>query len=325
MSDKTTQAWHPATSRPRHAKTRTIAIIGVVLILLFALVASLPVLTRPFRDSNSARAIGAILPNAEFLSDFKDRTDVYAIEDGKFVTRASGPLVIASVMTTGGTFRVVRAEDGMYEIRNGEKLLLRSKVALTGLDATPDGTYLTYAQQSEDAAPLPIQGGLMQFQQLKTREWNVIVLQVATNVGFSMGEGVQPFFLDGTHIARTTSIGIYASDIKTGETKVLLARPFSFVSFTPLVSPDRTRMGAQVDDSKSVSVFKVSLDGAEEIASIPLIDRITSYAIGNGELYMLRTEAFGTEVWRHSFEPDANATLEGDLPEILHMTRVSTK
>lgn len=313
----------PGSKEPRSSLSkRTLLIIGAI-VLLFVVVASLPTVTRPFRDANSARTIGAIFPNAEFFSDYPDRTDIYAIEDGKFVTRASGPLVIASVMTEEGTFRIVRAADGLYEIRKGDRLLLTSKVELSGLDASPDGTYLTYAQRSESAPPRIIDGRLISFERLKTSEWHTIVLEVATNAGFDMGEGVQPFFLDETHIVRTAPLGIYASDIKTGEATLLLEKPFAFVSLVPLVSPDRTHMGAQIDDSKNVSVFKVSLDGAEEIASIPLIDRVTSYVLGNAELYMLRTEAFGTQVWRQPFEPGATATLEGDLPEILHMTRIS--
>lgn len=311
-----------STSAPRSPKrTRTaLFIVGFVLLLIVA--SLLPTLTRPFRDAQSVKDVSALLPGAEFFRDAVNGTIVYVIKDGAFVTQESGPLIIASVATAGGTFRVVRVADGSYEITHGGATILQSKLAIASLDATPDGRYVTYALQHADAAPITFEGGILQFEQLKTSEWDTVLYDVTTKKATNLGEGVQPFFLDATHVVRTTAAGIYLSEVSTGAATLLLEKRFVFVSATPLVAPDRTHMGAVVDGSAAVSLFVVSRDAAKEIASLPILDGVTSYTLGTNELYQFRTKAFGTEVWCHAFDASSPQRV-ATLPETLLASRVS--
>lgn len=304
----------------RSVRKRTFITIGVIT-LVIVMAAALAILTRPFLQATSAQALLRALPGAELFSDYGSQTTVYDIANGRYVARAPQDLIVSSFTSGRGVIRIVRAADGSYQIQSGETVLLRSETALTGLDGTPDGSRLVYAQQSKEAVPVAIAGGFLQFLPLETNEWNVMMLDVASNTTFDFGPGLHPLMMDATHIVRVAPAGVFVTDTMTGNSTQLLNTPFTRVGFASLVSPDHAHMGIANLENRSVTVYGVSASSATEVTTIPLSERITSYVLGNDGLFML----VGPDLFKQGFEQGAVAVQITTLPGYLSIMRISNK
>ena len=320
-----TDLWKASSGTGAQTRFKYVLIAGAIVIGIIILALVLMFGSRSFRDSLSVRSLARALPGLELYRDSKTETTVFGVADGKYVELSTGDLIVSSFTTSRGTVRIVRGSDGSYEIRNGRAVLLRSSSALIGLNGTPDGARLVYAEQSKEAAPIPMEGGIFQALPLETNEWNVVMLDVESNTTFNFGAGVHPFFVDATHIVRTSPVGIYVTDTETGQSTELLGMQLPRVAFTPLVSPDQAHMGVVPLGSMNVSVYSVSSSTITEIGSVPLGNRVISSVLGNGELYTLRAVNFGAEIWSQAFAQGAEAKRDVKLPEYLSIMRISNK
>lgn len=312
----------PASGAPalrRHEPITIGILVAGVLMLLLSAALIFPQLTYPIRTSISAQRAANTLSGAIFFSDKPTATAIYTAEKGSYKEQSSDGVIISTTRTKDGDVRIIQTKDG-FEIRAGERLLVQSKAPLLSLDHSPDGKYVTYAEQTSSIPTITFAAASLPFFTLTPNDWSVVVLDIAANTRFVMGAGVHPSFVDATHIVRITPVGIFSTNILTGESTELLKKSFTSVSTTGLVSPSHEFIGVSVPTEKRATIYRASATTLEEVASLSLGERFSSYTLGNTGLYVLRAGQQGTEVRLKTFMGEDIHVVT--LPESMQITRI---
>lgn len=126
-------------------------------------------------------------------------------------------------------------------------------------------------------------------------DWRIVIANATTKEAFRLSSGFAPFFIDDTHLAWFTNVGIVERDLASGETKVLYERAFNQTFPLGGQSPDRTQVAWFDRQEKAVIVYRVSEDPA-------IVHTAPAYAggivLGTNNLYYVFADAKGTSILR---------------------------
>ena len=290
--------------------------------MIGAAVIAVPLILAPVQAVVSSRAVSEHLSGAQFLSDEKGHSTVYVQEGASFAQRYSDSFIMSAEFSSTSDVRIARVPDGSYELRNGGRVIHHSEAALDGVDRSSDGKYIVYAEQATSSLSVAGSDLIVPYLPLIPNEWAVWTIDIESGAKVRIGTGLRPFFIDDTHLARITPVGVIVTDLQTGEERLTLAQTFPRVPFLPLVSPDRTLVGIANPSSTNVKIYRTLSDSAEEVAVLPAPDHAASYALGDDGLYSVRLSPSGSELW---LQPTAAGLKESRVltfPGWLRITRV---
>jgi hypothetical protein len=214
------------------------------------------------------------------------------------VYRASGNEFVPAEQTNKPEVDTVLA----FEFNKG--IIIKNAVV------SPNKTAVAFAQQisgSEDAS---------------AQAWQVVVADPRTGSQTSLGEGFAAIFLNERSVARVNSTGIIASQIETGDERVLVEQSFGDQKgkTTPL-SPNGSLIAIAKGDGSEIFVYAASPNGVVQVTRYA--GRHMSFALTNDALFVLRAAANGTEIARLPFSPNAAAEVVYTLPSSLGITDLS--
>lgn len=316
----------PAPVNPVHTKKRDWHVFGFVVagILLCTLAALLafPQLTKMPRIAYSAHVVSQVLPGALYVSDGTDVSYLRTATPDGYTPVPFGGLLISAVQSKLGVVSVVRDAQGVFNVRLGDRTLVQSTFAISSADVSPDGVYVVYTVQTKATEPLAISSRVLPFLTLTTSDWTVVAQDIKTGKNIYLGEGVQPFFKDATHVVKIAPAGISMVEVSSGTAVMLSATPVQAVYMAPLVSPDRTYVGIAQADTRAVTIYKVDESQAVLVGTTPLLENVSSYALGASGLYALQSMALGMDVLLLPYE-QTNAWLTVvRIPVEMAITRI---
>lgn len=304
----------PRAPRTRHLiRTALLTLLGLLLA-----VAALLLLTQPKLVALIDRQLREpFLPNelaqALYLQDLATTTvQVRTQGPVQFITDPM-PGVLVSVDTRAAYADILHTSTG-YEVRTAKDVVYRDEHALQGISRSPDGRYIAVSRMSTttplaSSTPASI-------------AWSIVLIDTVQKTTREIGPGVVPLFLDGTRLIYVRSAGMVSYDVVKGTEKVLSDHAFDIDGTgRGISSPDRLRMGWVDTVRKEITIYKVDTGNAEVLATTPVSDHDSAYALGDGGLYVLRRGGEGQiEVWYGGY----GATLARliTLPAQLGITRL---
>lgn len=151
----------------------------------------------------------------------------------------------------------------------------------------------------------------------RTDGWQVSVAAVQNGDQRALGKGVQPFFIDETHVARFTPDGLVMTDIAAASTTdtVLMKQPFVDAAFSLAVSPNQSVVAYANSAKNHVEVYSVRASGASLVTTYD--GPATSFALSDTALYVLHVMPAGTTVVRVPFTQNAAPQVVDTFPGVL--------
>lgn len=304
--------------RPRWVRALVVGGIGVLLVGGAAVLYAVPSLTLSIRTALAVQSVPEELTHASFIADVSEGSRPYRLQDAAFIEdRDLGVLISADAR---GAMRLVRS-DTTYRIIQGSGAVVESTSTLSGVSRSPSGNTIVYAKKIAALDEPAIEAESIPSARVAPKDWILEMLDVRSGRKLELGTGIWPLFLDDQHIFHITPLGMYVFDLPSGSSTRILEASFPHTSLSVLMSPDRTLVGVQDPMMRTVTVYRVSTTSADVVATLPMTERAMSFALGNTDLYILRTSRFGTEVWKESLQ---GGVLEKVLvlPEKFRITRL---
>lgn len=306
----------PRVPRKRHPiRTALFAMLGLALAIVALLLLTQPKLAALMERQLREPFLSQELKNALYLQDLATTTvQVHTQGPMHFITDPM-PGVLVSVDTRAAYADILHTRTG-YEVRTAKDVVYRDAQTLQGISRSPDGRYMAVSRMSTTttvgtASSTPASSA-----------WSIVLIDTVQKTTREIGLGVTPLFLDGTRLIYVRSTGMVSYDVVTGTEKVLSDHAFGMDGKgRGISSPDRLRLGWIDTVSKEITIYKVDTGNAEVLATIPISDQDSAYALGDEGLYVLRKGREGQmEVWYGGY----GATLARviTLPAQLGITRL---
>jgi hypothetical protein len=141
----------------------------------------------------------------------------------------------------------------------------------------------------------------------------------STHAPILIGEGISPFVLDATHVARFTPTGIFVTDLSSGMQVPVLVQQLDRV-VQVVVSPDRSHIAWTDPVSGMTTVGVMTPSTFTKVRTIS--ERITHPVLSDSSLYDLRIKKEGAELWKYGFSDEAGRHT-ATLPTFLHVWNLS--
>jgi hypothetical protein len=311
----------PPLAPPPVLFSRKHILLGVVLLfVLGGFVWALPPLTLPIRASISSALLPAELKSAVFIAEGADATKSYVPTASGFKELPLDGVLISASKGESGAAHILRdSASGMSVVLDGTKLT-GTPAILAGVARSPKGAHVAFSATSEEGVQLPPLSFLSNAT-VDPRDWYVTLLHPMSGAKAKVGSGVSPVFLDDRHLLRVTARGIYVYDLQTGSDTLLLERDAKTLPLTVLASPDRTLVGVRTIAAQEVTIYRVSPEKAEVVATSQLPKRVMSLALGNNGLYVLNTSKWGTVISLQRVGENAFKTV-ATIPENIRISRL---
>jgi hypothetical protein len=259
------------------------------------------------------------LKGATFVSDGATGTTLYRIHGLSFVPEAVDGMLISAQQQGNSRADIVHT-GAKYALMVDGKEAYASSSPLLGVTRTPDGTRAVVSAQTSHKEDLPTPVYLPG-PTIHPYLWTDFLLHLDGNGSpLAIGNGSASLYLDATHIVRVAPVGIVSVDMTNGHSSVLVSQAVPTTIASVLASPDRMHLGWYDPAAHSVIVYHVTPDTADQPNTLPIAGTITSYALGNDALFIVRTSA--SAIARQSFTGSAPAKVVAHLPADLHITRL---
>ena len=304
----------------RHS--RKLVVLSLVVIILLASASLLYLFKKDYiMEVWSILTMPKELSEAMFISDSDNGTILYRVGDFNFNSEdVDGALV--SIGRFGiDSLQILRSNDGLYRVSKNTEELVSSKTAKVGIAQSPSGTHIAYAEIDANALDPISTATQIPIISLDTRQWGITVMNTVSKTFIRAGIGVSPLFVDDSHVVWFSPRGIYSTNIQTGEQKLLLEQQNSIGSLAVLQSPDRSLIARHNKIEKNISVYKVTANEAEKIATVPIAGGAASYSLGNEGIYSIAFESGRSEIYFQSFT-GGEAVIVHKLPFGLPVTRL---
>lgn len=296
-----------------------VAILILVVAIGYVLYTYSP-LSTPIQSMWSIATMPSELKLATFVADTETATTLYRVQGSSFAKEEITGALVSAERGTNGNALIVRSDTGYKLMVNGVEEYATS-TPLLGITATADGSRAVVAAQLSKKEDVPVPAYVVG-PAVHPFLWTNILLHLDGNGGpLVIGTGVNSVYLDATHIIRVAPVGIASVDMSTGEEKILAVHPQPTAITTTLVSPDRTRIGWYDSNERTITIYRITPDTADQAVTIPAPGPVTSYALGNDALYAVQSHRSGAKILRQGFSETKWHTLM-TVPSSLRVTRL---
>ncbi|MDB5195393.1 MAG: hypothetical protein JWO84_577 [Parcubacteria group bacterium] len=311
----------PTPPNQNRAVRRALIILAAVVLLAalgYALVMYTPV-GAPVTEAWSIMTLPKELKNATFIADGDGTTAIYHIHGFSFVAERVAGSLVSVEQEPGGIAQVIHTATSYNLMVNGKQVYATTSPVL-GVSISPDGSKAVIAVQfqGKEIGPYGTAPGI------HPHLWTIVLLHLDGNgAPLALGNGVDPLYMDATHIMRIAPVGLVSADMTTGAATIAARHTVTATIAAALISPDRTYMAWLDADTHSFMVYRVGPGTADKIAEIKDINPRTSYALGNNALYVMRSTGMEkpTQIRKINFSGGAPSTV-ASVPGNLHISRM---
>ncbi len=313
----------PAAAPVSHTRRNIALIVIGVLVILLAAAAAIFFFT-PIGTSLQTRLIANLIPQelraAAFISDQPTGVSIvyHFTGTGSYTSEDAGAALISAVQNVNGSARITRVNDGTYMVYLDGKVIQQDAHQRIGIDRSPDGKSVVYAQASSTVPFVSPAAGVTI--PVNRMQWNATVFTPSTNTAITLGTGVSPFFVDQTHVIWLAPAGLAVIDLATLQTKILVPELKGRASAATLLSPDHTIFAWYEGTTKTLVPYKVTAATATPLAKTEVPESLRWVTLGNDALYELDRTESNTQILTQPF--GAKALLIGHVSNTLNMSRL---
>ncbi|KND49775.1 MAG: hypothetical protein AB203_01660 [Parcubacteria bacterium C7867-008] len=171
--------------------------------------------------------------------------------------------------------------------------------ALTAIESTsPDGANVVVSYKTPSDQITQLFTG----KKISPNDWNIVLRNVSNPEGAVIAHGYAPVFVDNTHISYFSVAGVVMYDLTTKSAKLVFKYPEgSMLDSKVQYSPDHSLVMWSNKIGGDIILSRIS---ASSFTNLRTFKRFTNPILTNTNLYELRKNPKGPEIWRHAVEGD---------------------